>query len=451
MRIRIAQMWKRLSLRTRLFLLLGTMLVGALILGAASLHFFATTQLIEESEPPTRSARLIAQALNSALQSSANPQQTLDAFGRSLGTSEAIQFRPTGTDLSLPSPANVGTPFGTVPGWFIKLLAVPELGASFPVMIGKDHVGDIVFAPDLSADLYEKWVGFLAIAISGASLLGLTAAIAYFAVGAALRPLQDLEAGLTRMRNGNYDELIPVSGPQEVRNSGEEANELARTLGRLSHDNRTLLRQMVSLQDDERRDLARELHDELGPLLFGIRANAVGLMEAMPAERADLDASVQGVMQSVEALQQANRRILDRLRPLYIQELGLERSVETLLENARSQAPDLELTSSIDPRLAGVDGILSQTVYRVIQEGVTNVLRHAKARSMNVEAALEHGQLVIEIWDDGAGFPPSNVFGRGLTGMHERVRALSGTFQFLREDERTYIRCRLPDGQTRST
>jgi two-component system, NarL family, sensor histidine kinase UhpB len=451
MRIRIARMWKRLSLRTRLFLPLGAMFVAALLIGGVSLHFFATTQLIEENAPPTRSARVIAEALNSALRSSADPQQTLDAFGQSLGASEAIQFRRVGTDLSLHPTVDVRTPFGRVPRWFIHLLALPEIGASFPVMIGANHVADIVFAPDLSADLYEKWVGFLAIAVSGAGLIVLTGVIAYFTVGAALRPLQDLGAGLTRMRKGNYDDLIPVSGPPEIRKSGEEANELARTLGQLSHDNRNLLRKIVSLQDDERRDLARELHDELGPLLFGIRANAVALLEAIPRENGDLDCSALGVLQSAEALQQANRRILDRLRPLYIQELGLARSVETLLQNARSQAPEMSLTSSIDRRLADVDGILSQTVYRVIQEGVTNVLRHAKARSMNVEAAIEGDHLVIEISDDGAGFPQGNVFGRGLTGMHERVRALSGTFQFIREGGRTYIRCRLPVGEMRAS
>jgi two-component system sensor histidine kinase UhpB len=450
MLIRIIQMWERLSLRKRLMLPLGTMFVAALLVGGISLHFFATTQLVEENEPPTRATRLIAEALNSGLRSSNNPEQTLDAFGQSLGTSEAIQFRRTGTDLSL-DPPDVRTPFGRVPGWFIKLLAVPEIGESFPVLIGDHHVADIVFAPDLSADLYEKWIGFLAIAVSGAGLIVLTGAIAYSTVGVALRPLQDLGAGLTRMRKGNYDDLIPVSGPPEIRRSGEEANELAQTLGRLSHDNRDLLRKIVSLQDDERRDLARELHDELGPLLFGIRANAVALLEAIPPGKAELDSSAQGVLQAAEALQQANRRILDRLRPLYIQELGLERSVETLLQNARSQAPEMSLTSSIDRRLADVDVILSQTIYRVIQEGVTNVLRHAKASSMNVQAAMEGDHLVIEISDDGTGFPQGNVFGRGLTGMHERVRALSGTFQFLREGGRTYIRCRLPAGEARAS
>ena len=159
----------------------------------------------------------------------------------------------------------------------------------------------------------------------------------------------------------------------------KKPTQLAQTLNRLSRDNRSLLRKIVSLQDDERRDLARELHDELGPLLFGIRANAVTLLDATPADKAQLDGSVAGVLQSVEALQHANRRILDRLRPLYIDELGLTKSIETLLRNARSQAPQLQQTADIDPRLGDVDGLLSHTVYRVIQEGVTNVLRHANA------------------------------------------------------------------------
>ena len=142
------------------------------------------------------------------------------------------------------------------------------------------------------------------------------------------------------MRKGDYDHLIPPAGPPEIRGVRREANELARTLSRLSHDNRDLLRKIVSLQDDERRDMARELHDELGPLLFGIRANAVALMEAIPPGKAYLAGPRRGVLQSVEALQQANRRMLDRLRPLYIEELGLEKSIQTLLQNARAQAPD---------------------------------------------------------------------------------------------------------------
>jgi two-component system sensor histidine kinase UhpB len=441
-------MWESLSLRTRLLLPLGLMFGAALLLGAVSLQIFAPTQLLEESEPAARAARAVAAALNGALQTSANPQATLDAFVQSLGTSEAIRFQRVGADIGMPSPLEVRTPLGRVPGWFIHLIEIPEVGASYPVVIEGNRIGDIVFAPDMSADIYEKWIGFLAITTSGIALMLLTGVIAHFTARSALGPLQNLGDGLTRMRMGDYEHLIPATGPSEIRKSSLEANELARTLRRLSQDNRSLLRRIVSLQDDERRDMARELHDELGPLLFGIRANTVALLEAIPPDKAELGSAAEGILKSVETLQQANRRILDRLRPLYIQELGLERSIQTLLQNARAQAPDLALTSQIDAKLNAIDGLLSQTVYRVIQEAVTNVLRHARADSMHVRAAIEDRELVVEISDNGIGFPADRVLGRGLTGMLERVRALSGTLQLLREEGRTCVRCRLPAGDS---
>jgi two-component system, NarL family, sensor histidine kinase UhpB len=438
-------MWKNLSLRMRLVLPLGTMFVAALLLGAISLQLFAPDQLTEETEPASRSAKAVAEALNSALLVSTNPEQTLDAFVQSLGTSEAIRFRRTGTETAARSPIEVRTPLGRVPHWFVDLLRLPEIGASFPVKIDGKQVGDILFSPDLAADIYEKWIGFLALVSSAIALMLLTGSIAYFTAGNVVDALRSLGEGLTRMRTGDYEHLIAASGPPEIRKGSEEANELARTLSRLSQDNRGLLRKIVSLQDDERRDIARDLHDELGPLLFGIRANAVALQDGAPQNR-KLGASVEAMLGSVEALQQANRRILDRLRPLHIQELGLEKSVQTLLRYARTQAPGLQLTLRIDPRLNGVDGLLSQTVYRVIQEGLTNVLRHANARTMSVEATIEGQQVSVEICDDGVGFPSDRPFGRGLTGMHERIRALSGTFEFKRENGRTYVRCRLPVG-----
>jgi two-component system sensor histidine kinase UhpB len=430
-----------------LLLPLGLMFVAALLAGGVSLQIFATTQLMEETEPAARSAKAVAAALNGALQASNNPQATLDAFVQSLGASEAIRFRRLGTGLDV-HPPEVQTPLGTVPDWFVHLLVLPEFKTAFPVLIEGKQVGDIVFGPDMSADVYEKWIGFLAIAGSGIILMLLTGAIAHFTARSALRPLQNLGNGLTRMRSGDYEQPIAPSGPPEIRKSAEEANELARTLNRLSQDNRRLLRQIVSLQDDERQDMARDLHDELGPLLFGIRANTVALLESIPSAQAKSRGAAEGILQSVETLQQTNRRILDRLRPLYIQELGLDRSIQTLLQNVKAQARGLTVTSQIDTTLNEVDGLLSQTIYRVIQEATTNVLRHARANAMHVAAGINGREVIVEISDDGIGFPADRMFGRGLTGMLERARALSGTLELLREEGRTCVRCRLPAGDS---
>lgn len=435
-------MWQRLSFRTQLFLPLGVMFVTALVMGGILLHAFTTSQLADENEPAQRTTRAVAVALNSALLSSDNPRKTLDSFVRMLDATSDIQFRPVDAGSAPFTPRPLQGSHGP-PKWFVDLLTIPDLHIAFPVTIEGQRVGELTFSPDLSAALFETWVGFLALSGIVVALTGLTGIIAYVFVGSALRPLQDLAEGLTQMRRGDYAMPIPVAGPPEIRQSCEEANALATTLAQLSQDNRDLLHRLVSLQDDERRDLARELHDELGPLLFSIRAGTIALSEAVPPV-GNLGKPVQEVMRSVEALQQTNRRILDRLRPLYIEELGLQASVQTLLQNFRRQAPHIGLTAAIDPDLNAIDGPLAQTVYRLIQEALTNVLRHAGANNVHVQAGMAGAVLAIEIADDGGGFPEGNVFGRGLTGMHERVRALSGSLSLLRADERTYVRCRLP-------
>jgi two-component system, NarL family, sensor histidine kinase UhpB len=438
-------MWKRLSLRARLFLPMVAMILVALGLGGVGLRIVSPDQFEYENAQQARSTKAAADALNAALAASSNPRPTLDAFERGLGASETLAFQRAETNSSRPRPHTAAS---TVPDWFVRLLTIPELDAAYPIMIGPEHVGDIVFTPDLSADVLEKWMGFLAIVSSGSALMLLAALSAYFTAGAALRPLEQLGAGLTRMRGGNYDSMIPAAGPPEIRRSCQEANELASTLKRLSQDNRSLLRKIVSLQDDERRELAQELHDELGPLLFAIRANATALAEAAIESNSEPGASVQGILRAAEALQQVNRRILEGLSPLYVQDLGLEQSIRTLLRNAQAQAPALKLTSRIDRRLNDIDRLLSQTTFRVIQEGITNVLRHAQANTMEVDAALAGEDVAIEISDDGVGFTADSAFGRGLTGMRERVRALNGTFELLRERGRTLVRCRLPLEQT---
>ncbi|MBW7974988.1 histidine kinase [Bradyrhizobium sp. BR 10289] len=441
-------MWQRLSFRTQLFLPLGLSFLAALAMGGVLLQTFATGQLADENEPGRRSTRTVAIALNDALQASDDPHKVLNAFVRSLGTSSDIQFHSVEAGPT-PSIRDSLRNVHGVPQWFVDLIAIPDLDAASPVIIDGKHIGDIVFLPNLSADLFEKWIGLLALAGFMAMLTALTGVAAFAFSGSVLHPLQRLGEGLTRMRRGDYAGPIPVGGPPEIRQSCEEANALAATLARLSDDNRDLLHRLVSLQDEERRALARELHDELGPLLFSIRAGSIALSEAVP-EAGNLGKPMQDMMRSVEALQQTNRRILDRLRPLYIEELGLAASVQTLLQNFSRQAPQISLTETVDPDLNAIGGPLAQTVYRVIQEALTNVLRHAAASTADVQVVISGDTLAIEISDDGGGFPEGNVFGHGLTGMHERVRALRGSLSLLRADERTYVRCRLPLGEARS-
>ena len=271
-------------------------------------------------------------------------------------------------------------------------------------------------------------------------MLALAAISAYLTTSVALRPLQQLGAGLARMQQGDYDRAIPLLGPPEIRKSCEEANQLARKLKRLAQDNRSMLRKIVSLEDDERRELANELHDELGPLLFAIRANAI----ALSGSSTDPELPSNQLIEAAEAVQHASRRILEGLSPLYLEELGLEKSIQTLLQNAHTSLPTVTTSAELDPRLDSLDHLLSQTIYRVVQEAVTNAIKHAQATTLNVVAAMRDQAVTIEVSDDGIGFPDNVSLGRGLTGMSDRSRALDGKLDLLREGGRTIVRCWLP-------
>src|ERR1700754_1066346 len=196
-------MWKRLSLRARLSLPMVVMVLAALVLGGLALQIVSPGQFEYENEQASRSTKAVATALNQALAASSNPRVTLEAFARGLGHSESIEFRQPGPDKP-----SVRVTADLVPRWFIALLNIPEIGAAYPITIETSHVGDVIFSPDLSADVFEKWMGFLAIVFSGSALMLMAALSAYFTTGSAIRPLGQLQEGLTRLRTGDYDSTI---------------------------------------------------------------------------------------------------------------------------------------------------------------------------------------------------------------------------------------------------
>src|SRR5258707_6913082 len=149
-------MWKTWSLRTRLCIFLCTMFLTALIAGLVLLRVFAVDQLADENEPAGRSSVSIAGALNKALSASSNPEAALDAFVAELNTAGAdIKFRRAGiSPQSGPENPAAGSGSGKVPGWFVRLLALPELARHTPVLIRGERVGELVFEPDMVADVY---------------------------------------------------------------------------------------------------------------------------------------------------------------------------------------------------------------------------------------------------------------------------------------------------------
>jgi glucose-6-phosphate-specific signal transduction histidine kinase len=196
--------------------------------------------------------------------------------------------------------------------------------------------------------------------------------------------------------------------------------------------NRDLARQLILAQENERRALARELHDEIGQNCTAIRADATYILHARSGDSAGVTASAQRIAATSEALYKLVKEMLRRLRPMTLDSLGLEPALHELCEHWEEQTG---VSCGFFPFAVpeDLDDPTCITVFRLVQEGLTNVARHADARKVRVELRRSgcSQQLMLSIEDDGRGMCPSRggQAGFGLTGMRERVAGLQGWLQ----------------------
>ncbi|MCI4238792.1 signal transduction histidine-protein kinase/phosphatase UhpB [Dickeya dianthicola] len=193
--------------------------------------------------------------------------------------------------------------------------------------------------------------------------------------------------------------------------------------------NRRLAERLLATEEYVRRDVARELHDDIGQTITAIRTQASILQRLAPEHR--------GVRQSGALIEQLSlgvydsvRRLMGRLRPRQLDDLTLEQAVRSLMREMELEAHGIisHLAWHVDEASLG-EG-LRVTLFRVCQEGLNNIVKHANASAVTLQAWQQDGRLTLVIEDDGGGLPPgSGAEGFGLLGMRERVTALGGTLQ----------------------
>jgi signal transduction histidine kinase len=201
---------------------------------------------------------------------------------------------------------------------------------------------------------------------------------------------------------------------------------------------------LMSLQEEERRRLARELHDEVGQSLTALNSYLWLVDRALPAGADAAREHGREARRLASKTLATIRELCQILRPSVLDDLGLGPSLETLVEafERRHGVPVVLDVSTLPDRL----GEQTETaIYRIVQEALTNVERHAKASQVWVRARVQSAHIVVEIADDGVGLPPTgtNRRGLGLIGMHERARALGGSIR-LQSGDRTIVRLELP-------
>ena len=305
--------------------------------------------------------------------------------------------------------------------------------------------------------MVEIWDGIVTQLQIGSAIAVVLFLITSMVVGRALAPIETLSRAMARIETGDYDTRVRPDGSPELAAICEKLNHLAAVLGNAVDDKRRLAERVVSLQDVERKEIARELHDEFGPYLFALRAHASALTRIADAGEANAAFSRKhgnAILEQVYALQQSNRRVLERLRPVGLSELGLREALGALLRLWGESHPDVVIEAAISPSLGETGETADLTIYRIVQEALTNVFRHANATRIDVtvEPAVSaargtHGAracALVRVRDNGSGLRSDYKLGFGLTGMRERILALGGTLAIASDDGGVTVEALVP-------
>jgi two-component system sensor histidine kinase UhpB len=429
--------WDKLPLRVRINCLVALVLALGLVANVTRLALDAAPRVQAEDQSVIRLTREVIESIGPGFDDAPDPNARLDKFVADLNRLRHVSVlrQDDRSTLSSGSDSQDRSEGGRgVPSWFVALIHPERTSLSVPVTIGgKQQALTIVSHPD--DEVQEIWDGI----VNQLTLSVIVALVLFIAtslvVRRALTPLDALSQAMADIEGGDYQTRVATNGAPELAALCARLNHLTTTLDHALEDRRRLAERIVSLQDTERKEIARELHDEFGPYLFALRAHASAVSRLADHDAVDtktLSKHGTAILAQVDALQQFNRRVLERLRPVGLADFGLSKAIEVLLRLWRESHPDIIIESRISLAHTRLGESADLTVYRVVQEALTNAFRHAGATTVSVSiepvaGAAKRDAVLVRVHDNGRGFDPNGNLGFGLTGMRERVWAMGGT------------------------
>ncbi|MEH2512804.1 two-component system sensor histidine kinase UhpB [Nitrobacteraceae bacterium AZCC 1564] len=427
-------MWTNASLRLRLNLLIAFVLVAGLIINIGRLVLEAGPRVAAEDQSVTRLAKGLIEAFISDLGEASNPELKLEGIAQDLRRLRHVTITHesnSGNGEAIDPPSDAHDDVNQPPVWFVRFVHPTQTTVSLPITVGARSFGSLVIKSDPRDEITEIWQGIVTQLAVGTAVTITLLFITMFVVDRSLGPVNELARAMGKIGAGQYGIRVEPSGSPEIAEICTGLNNLATALKQADDDKRNLAARIVSLQDTERKEIAAELHDEFGPCLFALRAHASSLANLTRSTEPDfsaLRAAGQAIHQQINALQQSNRNVLARLRPVGLSELGLHAALEVLFRHWREIRPQIAITTRISPEIGGSGETTDLTIYRIVQEALTNAFRHSKATRIDVTIAPDDGSRAIKlrIEDNGVGLNPDRASGLGLTGMQERAMALGG-------------------------
>lgn len=428
-----------MKLRTRLNLVVtGLTAVFVAVLLLAEVR---STQISvrEEIEAANRVAAQLLGRLAAIYSREGGSELTLE-FLQQLGRVRAndIVLRSAANQVLYKSPAATYKANRSAPQWFGHLLAPQAPRHIFLLPDGSQ----LIVQAEVSRAVLDAWDDLMRLLALAVVMLFVVNALAFWLVGRALAPFPVIAEGLRRIEGGDLGFRLPLLPGFEARAIGGAFNRMAQAVEdkvlaeRKARDAEARLEERRELSkiieqrlEEERRLIAHELHDEFGQSVTAIRslAQAIatqgGVADPATGEAAKL------ISDEAARLYDNMHGLIPRLTPLSLDTLGLAATLESLIKDWQRRYPSISLSLGQDVQ-ADLGPSVALTIYRVVQEGLINSLRHAQPSRVDVSVQQDDEQIVVTVRDDGTGLPldwskPGHF---GLRGLAERVEHVGGTF-----------------------
>jgi two-component system sensor histidine kinase UhpB len=319
------------------------------------------------------------------------------------------------------------------PAWFVRLVKPRPVEFRRDLSDVTEPDREILIRANPAGEITEAWHDARPLLALQFLFAFLVEGLVFFTVGRAQRPLERLLAALEEVEKGRFETRLPRFKLAELARISDKFNRMAGALEQEKNDNRRLTRLALSIQEAERRHLARELHDELGQAISAVKALAVSIRQRAGDGAPRVRESAEAVVEIADQTHGAIKTMTYRLRPVALDELGLVTALQRMADNWNSRHAETFCSLRTESPLPDLGDDIKINLYRIVQECLTNVAKHAHASQVIVRLyttcpKIGGGErLRLDVRDDGVGLNPTGRYeGLGLRGIRDRVAALNG-------------------------
>lgn len=419
-----------MSLRVRLVLVFAALfLVGMIGIFGRSMHA-ARLEVREEIEFSRQVVTLVVQLLEPRIAADGDPIEarrlmlaSLRGRLQGLETADKFDIEVHLRDFIQAPTALLDRSRLAVPAWFLALLGLDERSLILEYELPDGEAVLIVVDP--VGKINELWAEVSYISTTRLGSMLTLAMVLYLLVGYWMRPVGKVVAALDRLVAGDYSRRLPAIPVREIHELGSKVNFLAETLGASKAENERLSHKAMTVQEQERRFLAQELHDTLGQAASAIKAMAVSIANRSAGQPAILE-SAHNIEKVSDEAYHSVRNLMAWLRPAILDELGLNLALQQMVDDWNMHHDATFCALRLETDLSALSTQRQIQVYRIVQEALTNVVKHAEAERVTV-TILGDERVEMVISDDGCGFDLAAArTGIGLANIRDRAKLLQG-------------------------